>query len=260
MWWKLSACRRDSSYYYICNFLLNRLTKKILSVNIKPTVSLLKRKGANSMRVVKEAEERKNEILDVAERLFGTKGFESTSTSDILNEIGIARGTLYYHFKSKEEILDAMISRIIDRLIEKVEAIVAQKNVPVLQRLTIMMLSLNVSEDNFGQELLKQMHKPQNALMHWKMEKSLLSNINPIITSLINEGIEQRICQTDYPKETAEMTFLYANMVFDDLMEHSEEEKRQKIAAFIYNLERLLNVEQGSMQAAIMPLFQDDHK
>ena len=52
------------------------------------------------MRVVKEAEERKNEILDVAERLFGTKGFDGTSTGDILNEIGIAWGTLYYHFKS----------------------------------------------------------------------------------------------------------------------------------------------------------------
>lgn len=47
-----------------------------------------------AMRVVKEAEERKNEILDVAERLFGTKGFDNTSTNDILNEIGIARGTL----------------------------------------------------------------------------------------------------------------------------------------------------------------------
>lgn len=210
------------------------------------------------MRVVKEAEERKNEILDVAERLFGTKGFDSTSTSDILNEIGIARGTLYYHFKSKEDILDAMISRMMGRLIEKAETIVAQKNIPVLQRLTMMMLSLNVGEDNFGQELLKQMHKPQNALMHQKMEKSLLSGINPIITGLIKEGIEQGICQTDYPEEAAEMTFLYANTVFDDLMEHSEEEKQRKIAAFIYNLERLLNMERNSMKSAIMPLFQDD--
>ena len=32
--------------------------------------------------------------------------------------------------------------------------------------------------------------------------------------------MEQGICQTDYPEEVAEMTFLYANTVFDDLMEH----------------------------------------
>ena len=210
------------------------------------------------MRVVKEAEERKNEILDVAERLFGTKGFDSTSTTDILNEIGIARGTLYYHFKSKEEILDVMIDRMTNRLIEKAEAIVARKEISVLQRLTMMMLALNVSDSNFHQELLEQVHKPQNALMHQKMERSLLAGINPMITALIKEGIEQGICQTDYPEEVAEMTFLYANTVFDDLMEHSEEERLKKIDAFIYNLERLLKMEQDSMKAAITLIFKND--
>lgn len=209
------------------------------------------------MRVVKEAEERKNEILDAAERLFGAKGFDGTSTGEILDAVGIARGTLYYHFKSKEEILDAMISRMTFRLVEKAEAVAAQKNVPVLQRFVMMMLSLNVGGDSFGQELMKQMHKPQNALMHQKMEKSLLSGIVPVIAGLINEGIEQGICQTDYPGEVAEMTFLYANTVFDDLMELREEERQRKIEAFIYNLERLLNQERDSMKSVIMPLFQD---
>lgn len=210
------------------------------------------------MRVVKEAEERKNEILDVAERLFGTKGFDSTSTGDILAETGIARGTLYYHFKSKEEILDAMISRMTNRLIEEAKVIAEQKKVPVLQRFTRMMLSLNVSNDNFSQELLAQAHKPQNALMHQKMEKCLLSGINPILTDLIREGIAQGICQTDYPEEAAEMTFLYANTVFDNLMEYSEEEKQRKTAAFIYHLERLLHMEQDSMKAALIPIFENN--
>lgn len=104
---------------------------------------------------------------------------------------------------------------------------------------------------------MAQAHKPQNALMHQKMEKCLLSGINPVITDLIKEGISQGICQTDYPEEVAEMTFLYANTVFDSLMEHSEEEKHRKTAAFIYNLERLLHMGQDSMKATIMPLFKN---
>ena len=80
------------------------------------------------------------------------------------------------------------------------------------------------------------------------------------ITDLIREGMEQGICQTDYPEEAAEMTFLYTNTVFDDLMEHGEEEKQRKIAAFIYNLERLLNMEQDSMKAAVIPIFQNSNK
>ncbi|MEG2719586.1 MAG: helix-turn-helix domain-containing protein, partial [Clostridia bacterium] len=49
------------------------------------------------MRIVKEAKERENEILDAASILFSEKGFDGTSIADILLKVGIARGTLYYH-------------------------------------------------------------------------------------------------------------------------------------------------------------------
>lgn len=206
------------------------------------------------MRIVKEAEERKNEILDVAERLFGTKGFDGTSTTDILNEIGIARGTLYYHFKSKEDILDAMIERMTGSLVAKASDISGKKDVPVLQRLTQMMLALNVNND-LGHEIMEQVHKPQNALMHQKMQERLLAGVNPIVTALIEEGIAQGICQTDHPAEVAEMTMLYSSTVFDDLTEYSGEERQIKIAAFVYNLERLLGMERDSLREAILPIF-----
>ena len=207
------------------------------------------------MRTVKEAEERKNEILDVAERLFGTKGFDNTSTSDILNEVGIARGTLYYHFKSKEDILDAMIDRMTGRLVEKAAALLAQKEIPVMRRLTMMMTALNVN-GSLGQEIMAQVHKPQNALMHQKMQERLLAGVNPLITGLIREGMAQGICRTEYPAEVAEMTLLYSNTVFDTLAEHGKEERERKINAFIYNLERLLGMERGSMEAVILPIFE----
>ncbi len=207
------------------------------------------------MRTVKEAEERKNEILDVAERLFGTKGFDNTSTSDILNEVGIARGTLYYHFKSKEDILDAMIDRMTGRLVEKAAALLAKKEIPVLKRLTMMMTALNVN-GSLGQEIMEQVHKPQNALMHQKMQERLLAGVNPLVTALIREGMAQGICRTEYPAEVAEMTLLYSNTVFDTLAEHGKEERERKINAFIYNLERLLGMERGSMKAVILPIFE----
>lgn len=56
------------------------------------------------------------------------------------------------------------------------------------------------------------------------------------------------------------MTFLYSTTVFDTLGCHSEEEKNKKMLAFIYNLERLLGMESGSMEAAMLPLFQKDRQ
>lgn len=208
------------------------------------------------MGVVKEAAIRRNEILDAAEQLFVTRGFDKTSTNDILEQVGIARGTLYYHFRSKEEILNAMIERITESLVKKASEIVDQKDVPVLQRLTMMMLALNVDSD-LGLEILEQVHKPQNALMHQKMQEGLLAGITPLITGLIKEGIAQGICQTDYPAEAAEMLLLYSNTAFDALAEHSGEERR--IAAFIYHTERLLGMPKDSLQEAILPIFQGKH-
>ena len=114
--------------------------------------------------------------------------------------------------------------------------------------------SLNVNND-LGHEIMEQVHKPQNALMHQKMQERLLAGVNPIITALIEEGIAQGICQTDHPAEVAEMTMLYSNTVFDDLAGYSGEERQRKVSAFIYNLERLLGMERGSLQEAILPIF-----
>lgn len=209
------------------------------------------------MRVVKEAEERRNEILDTAEKLFGEKGFDGTSTNDILNDIGIARGTLYYHFKSKEDILDAMIERLTGKLIANASKIVKKKDIPVLQRLTMTMMSLNVS-GGIGQEIMNQIHKPQNALMHRKMQTMMLTAVNPLITGLIEEGVAQGIFRTEYPGEVAEMILLYSNTAFDDLAELSFDERQKKITAFIYNLERLLGMSQGSLGEVILPIFQNN--
>lgn len=206
------------------------------------------------MRVVKEAEERRNEILDVAAELFGTKGFECTSTKDILERVGIARGTLYYHFKSKEDILDGVIKRMIGERMDAAERVVNQRELPLLERLTKAILALNVN-NKIGDEVMEQVHRPQNALMHQKMQEELLSGINPILTKLLKEGMAQGIFQTEYPEETIEMIMLYANTMFDDLMEQTLEQKKRRRKAFIYNIEKLFGAERGSMLQAIMQIF-----
>lgn len=207
------------------------------------------------MRIVKEAAVRRNEILDAAEHLFVTKGFDKTSTNDILARVGIARGTLYYHFKSKEDILNAMIERITETLVGRAGKIASQKEIPLLQRLTETMMALNLDSD-LGHEIMEQVHKPQNALMHQKMQEHLLAGVIPLLTGMIEEGIAQGICQTDYAAEAAEMLLIYSNTVFDDLVERTEEERQRKIAAFIYHTERLLGMPGDSMWEVILPIFQ----
>ncbi len=206
------------------------------------------------MRIVKDAEERRNEILDVAERLFCSRGYDQTSTNDILAEIGIARGTLYYHFSSKEDILDAMIDRILDEIVRRASQIALDGSIPVLERMTQTILASNV-DTKTGDMILEQMHKPQNALMHAKMQERLLKQLIPLFTKLIEDGISQGLMQTDDPEDTIEMLLLYSNTVFDDAIAYSEKEKKKKVLAFISNTELLLHMEKGSLLEAMLPMF-----
>lgn len=206
------------------------------------------------MRIVKEANERRNEILDVAERLFCTRGYDNTSTNDILAEIGIARGTLYYHFKSKEDILDGMIDRILSGIIRKAGRIALDESIPVLERLTQTVLAANV-DTKAGDMILEQVHKPQNALMHAKMQKRLLQELIPLFLKIIGDGISQGLMQTENPEDTIEMLLLYSNTVFDDSIAYTEEERMKKVLAFIRNTEILFHMEPGSLKEAMLPMF-----
>jgi AcrR family transcriptional regulator len=57
------------------------------------------------------ASETRQQIVDVADRLFYEHGFEASSFADIAKDVGLSRGNFYYHFKTKDEILDAVIAR-----------------------------------------------------------------------------------------------------------------------------------------------------
>lgn len=206
------------------------------------------------MRVIKDAEERRNEILDVAERLFCTKGFDRTSTNDILNEIGIARGTLYYHFKSKEDILDGMIERVTNQIVSKAAVIALDDSVSVLERLTRTILSLNV-DNELGDMIMEQVHKPQNALLHQKLEERLLGRVNILITKIVEDGIKQGIMHTDYPAEAVDMIMIYSYITFDSTKQYIEEEEQRKIKGFVYHTERVLGMEAGALLDAMKPIF-----
>ena len=202
----------------------------------------------------KEAEERKKEILDAAEALFARKGFDDTSTNDILAEVGIARGTLYYHFASKEDILDAVIERMTAGLLADAKRITKDESLPILERLTKAMLSMNV-QSPIGLEIMTQMHKPQNALLHQKMQSRLLEGVVPMLTELLEGGIRQGMFQTDYPAQAAEMLMLYSSEAFDVLAPQTEEERQMRIVGFIYHAERVLGAKQGALQEAIFRIF-----
>ena len=63
-------------------------------------------------RTKEEAQETRNRILDFAEHVFSEKGVSRTSLDDLARAAGVTRGAIYWHFRNKAELFDAMMARI----------------------------------------------------------------------------------------------------------------------------------------------------
>lgn len=199
------------------------------------------------MRIVKDPEERKAEILDTAEMLFCTKGYSKTTINDILNEIGIAKGTFYYYFKSKEEVMDAIITRIIDNDIKMAKKIALNPEIPVLEKLFQILMSQRPSVGNNKEKVIEQFHLPNNAEMHQKTIVKTILNFTPILADVVEQGVREGVFNTKYPKETMEFLIASSECIFDESMFNwNKDEMLQKTEAFIYIMETTLGADKGS--------------
>lgn len=199
------------------------------------------------MRIVKEYEERRKEILETAERLFLTKGYTKTTVNDILKEIGIAKGTFYHYFKSKEEVMDEIIMRIIKEDVAKAKVIVSNPNIPVLEKLFRVLMEQSPKSGDIKDKMIEQFHQPNNAEMHQKSLVQSIIHLSPLLTEILEQGIQEGIFSTSYPQETIELLLSSAQVIFDDgLFQWKPEEMMRRVKAYIKMMEVSVGAKEGS--------------
>ena len=188
---------------------------------------------------------KKDFILDTAQELFMEQGFDQTSISQILEATQIARGTLYYYFSSKEEIMDAIIERTIEGAFTASQAFADNRELTIIERLAGSMAALNLNHQE-GEEVLLHLNQPQNALLHEKTNQILLERAPQILLPIIQDGIAAGDMKTDYPYESLEMILTYSLQAFGSSFQALPPEKQQqKLQAFLYLLETLFHSRQG---------------
>ncbi len=192
---------------------------------------------------------KKEQILDKALHLFLEKGFDKTSISDILDSLDIARGTLYYHFESKEAIMDAIIARQAQKVIQKVEKIVDDHSLPVYDKLFALFAAMNFSDLNGGQQMIDYLNQPQNALFHEKNNQMIVEKISPLLAQVIEEGIQKTNFENPFPLYTAEMILILIIVFLDNRLAYlSQEELLERMDSLLHNIERLLGAPEGALQ------------
>lgn len=212
------------------------------------------------MRITKNPEERKNEILDMAEILFVSKGYGSTTIQDILEGVAIAKGTFYYYFKSKEEVLDAMIMRFIDATVVAAQEIAASPGLSATEKLFQIFFVLDprkaIKQAEHRGQMIEQFQAQLNPEMNQKTMVLTVQKLSPVLTQVLQQGMEEGLFACQYPRETVELLLITSSVLFNDkIFAFSAEELQPRVKAFIKSMEVLLGAQTGSFDFIINMLM-----
>ena len=101
---------------------------------------------------------RKEEILDVATRLFAERGYEGTSMNDVAERVGMRKASLFYHFATKDALYEAVLERLVASLQVALEAIYVSSGTyeERLDAVTEMLVSVLASHTYAARLLLRE--------------------------------------------------------------------------------------------------------
>ncbi|AAM03816.1 TPA: TetR/AcrR family transcriptional regulator [Methanosarcina acetivorans] len=150
-------------------------------------------------RVTKTVEERHQEIIDTAKALFMENGFDKTQISDIAKRMNVAQGLVYHYFKSKTEMLYAVIDELAEEKQKEMETVMNRTESTALEKLT-MLLSFKMNSDNFG-KLMPSISSDVAIIEYCSIKKAAVAM--PILLSLIKQGNSDGSWNCDYPEESA---------------------------------------------------------
>ena len=195
-------------------------------------------------------------ILDAAERLFLERGYEHTTIQDIVDELGgLTKGAVYHHFKSKEEILDAVSDRMFFRN-DPFEAVRSRTDLNGLGKLREAILIYNADEESA--ELTRQaipISKNPRLLV-----EMLISNrrvLTPRYLELIEEGIADGSIRTEYAREISELLPLLTSLwLLPSIYPATKEQMRRKFDFIGDMLGRMgLPIFDGEIRAVVDKFF-----
>ena len=132
----------------------------------------------------------KRKIFETSMELFAKKGCEATSIQEITSVVGVAKGTLYYHFSSKEEIFNFLVEEGMKLLKNSIEIKTSrlENSLDKLKAIVLIQIKIIVKYENFISMLLSQIwgQEPRNI----RCREYIFEYIN-VIENIVSEGIRK---------------------------------------------------------------------
>ncbi|PRX96217.1 TetR/AcrR family transcriptional regulator [Allonocardiopsis opalescens] len=151
---------------------------------------------------------RRDEILDAAQRLVRTKGYQAMTIQDVLDELRSSKGALYHYFGSKPALLEALVGRMHDRLAADLAPVLADTAASAPERLRRFLDTLagrRNDEQAFFVGVMRVWYSDGNALLRQKVRADALRRFGPMLAEVIEQGVREGTMATTHPAHMGEV-------------------------------------------------------
>lgn len=137
---------------------------------------------------------RRQELIDAALAMFVARGVAATSVDDIVHAAGVAKGTFYLYFTTKDEVVNAVAERMVTNVADCIEAIANTPGLSPLHRLLAFGQSLReVGRERHERDLVEIFHRPENRAVHDRISERTLVQLAPPLATIIGDGIDANL-------------------------------------------------------------------
>lgn len=165
-------------------------------------------------RITKSPEERKLEIIKTAEKLFRANGYGNTSVEAIIKKIGVAKGTFYYYFKSKEDVLEAIIDHTLDQIVKMAEQVAEDTSMDALTKMERLLSNSQIGNED-TKEVAEHLHSPANRELHEVSNIQTILRLSPIFAKIVEQGNREKVFDTKRPLETMQFLLTGGQFLLD---------------------------------------------
>lgn len=151
---------------------------------------------------------RRNEILDAAQRLIFTKGYEQMSIQDLVDALDISKGAFYHYFSSKPDLLEALTVRIEEEAFASLLPILSAESMNALEKIESFfhaVASWKSANKTYLMALLRVWYDDDNAIVRQKMVGRGLKRVMPLLGNVFRQGEREGALRGPYKEATGDV-------------------------------------------------------
>ena len=213
-------------------------------------------------RIVKHPELRREELLDHAQALFLTHGYDRASLNDVIAAAGVSKGAFYHYFASKEALLEALAERFASQALAGIQKIVDDPDLDPLGRLNALLAQSRQAKIDTAPQawaLFETLFRPENLVLFHRINLAAAKSFTPVLVAIIRQGVEDGTFRTFDPEGVADIVMQFGLATHDVIakafaggsdadMDIAIDTLEKRVRLYEIALDRILGLPDGSIR------------